>query len=303
MKKFWQRPGVWILGCVCVAGLAVLAWPRTGPAEPASSQTAESSVSSSASQGAASQPEAPADWMAGAFGFTNGAGDAFLVPRMGPELEAPEQLTRVVGENGVVLQLTYAGWQEGTAQDTGRFTADNFDNIPGWRYTVTEGTPGSGKTYYAAPENALEPALLETRPGDGQPLDETAAELEAEKGRAIQNSWLLAELGEENGFYLVLFAPGGGEELLASVVVSGPEGLLSKDYPAQLNGGSAWRVDDGGTMDPSLFQLVFAAEDAQGLALGVSWLGAEGESTVILRQNGSALEETGPSLYRYTAIG
>ena len=109
MKKFWQRPGVWILGCVCVAGLAVLAWPRTGPAEPASSQTAESSVSSSASQGAAAQPEAPADWMAGAFGFTNGAGDAFLVPRMGPELEAPEQLTRAVGENGTVLHLSYAG--------------------------------------------------------------------------------------------------------------------------------------------------------------------------------------------------
>lgn len=302
MKKFWQRPGVWILGCVCVAGLAVLAWPRTGPAEPASSQTAESNVSSSASQGAASQPEAPADWMAGAFGFTNEAGDAFLVPRMGPELEDPKQLTRAVGENGVVLQLSCAGWQEGTAQDTGRFTADNFENIPGWRYTVTEGTPGSGKTYYAALENALEPALLETRLGDGRPLDETAAELEAEKGRAIQNSWQLAGLGEEAEFYLVLFAP-EGEDLLASLVVSGPEGLLSKDYPAQLNGGSAWRVDDGGTMDPSLFQLVFAAEDAQGLALGISWLGAEGESTVILRQNGSALEETGPSLYRYTAIG
>ena len=144
---------------------------------------------------------------------------------------------------------------------------------------------------------------METRPGDGQPLEETAAaELEAEKGRAIQNSWLLAGLGEEAEFYLVLFAP-EGEDLLASVVVSGPEGLLSKDYPAQLNGGSAWRVDDGGTMDPSLFQLVFAAEDAQGLALGISWLGAEGESTVILRQNGSALEEAGPSLYRYTAIG
>lgn len=202
-----------------------------------------------------------------------------------------------------MLQLTYAGFQEGTAQDTGRFTADNFDNIPGWRYTVTEGAPGSGKTYYAAPENALEPALLETRPGDGRPLEETAAaELEAEKGRAIQNSWLLAGLGEGAGFYLVLFEP-EGEDLLASVVVSGPEGLLSKDYPAQLNGGSAWRVDDGGTMDPSLFQLMFAAEDAQGLALGVSWLGAEGESTVILRQNGLALEETGPSLYRYTAIG
>ena len=134
-------------------------------------------------------------------------------------------------------------------------------------------------------------------------MEETAAaELEAEKGRAIQNSWLLAGLGEGAGFYLVLFEP-EGEDLLASVVVSGPEGLLSKDYPAQLNGGSAWRVDDGGTMDPSLFQLMFAAEDAQGLALGVSWLGAEGESTVILRQNGSALEETGPSLYRYTAIG
>ena len=144
---------------------------------------------------------------------------------------------------------------------------------------------------------------METRPGDGQPLDQSAAaELEAEKGRAIQNSWLLAGLGEGAGFYLVLFEP-EGEDLLASVVVSGPEGLLSKDYPAQLNGGSAWRVDDGGTMDPSLFQLMFAAEDAQGLALGVSWLGAEGESTVILRQNGSALEETGPSLYRYTAIG
>lgn len=302
MKQFWQRPGIWILGCVCALGLAVLAWPRTAPAEPASSQGAGSSVPTSVSQ---PEPpaEQPADLMAGAFGLTNGAGDAFLVPRMGPELEAPEQLTRAVGENGVVLQLSYAGWQEGTAQDIGRFTAENFENIPGWRYTVTEGTPGSGKTYYAAPENALEPALLTIRPGDAQPLaEDAAAQLEAEKGRTIQNSWQLAGLGEGAGFYLVLFAP-EGEQLLASLVVSGPEGLCSKDYPAQLNGGSAWRVDDGGTMDPALFQLVFAAQDAQGLALGVSWLGAEGESTVILQQNGAALEEAGPTLYRYTAIG
>lgn len=302
MKQFWQRPG--IRGLVCTVGLAVLAFGTGCSPQPAASVSSPAAGSSSPSS--VSQPETPAeqpDLMAGAFGFTNEAGDTFLVPRMGPAPEAPEQLTLAVGENGTQLHLAYAGWQEGTAQDTGRFTAENFENIPGWRYTVAEGAPGSGKTYYAAPENALEPALLETRPGNAQPLEEAAAaQLEAEKGRTIQNSWQLAGLGEKSGFYLVLFAP-EGEDLLASLVVSGPEGLCSKDYPAQLNGGSAWRVDDGGTMDPALFQLVFAAEDAQGLALGVSWLGAEGESTVILRQNGAALEEAGPTLYRYTAIG
>ena len=55
-------------------------------------------------------------------------------------------------------------------------------------------------------------------------------------------------------------------------------------------------------MDPALFQILFAARADNQLLLGLIWLGAEGESTVLLKQEGSTLEELDILFYRYTAI-
>ena len=125
--------------------------------------------------------------------------------------------------------------------------------------------------------------------------------LAEQTGRSVQDSWLLGTIGSDSQVYLVLFAP-QGEDLLASIAVQTPEGVLRRDYPASRNGSTAWRVDDSGTMTPELFQILFAAKAADGLLLGMTWLGSEGETTLLLKQSEGALEELPILFYRYTAI-
>lgn len=55
-------------------------------------------------------------------------------------------------------------------------------------------------------------------------------------------------------------------------------------------------------MTPDLFRILFAAKADDGLLLGMTWLGAEGETTLLLKQSEEGLEELPILFYRYTAI-
>lgn len=60
-------------------------------------------------------------------------------------------------------------------------------------------------------------------------------------------------------------------------------------------------MDDSGTMDPDLFQILFAARPDGQLLLGLTWQGAEGQSALLLQQEGQALQEREAVFYRYTS--
>ncbi len=238
------------------------------------------------------------------FGFTNGDGQTILIPKLSVLPPVPEAVTLAVGEYGNILTVEYAGFQEGIREkDTGRMTPDNFENISGHLYTVTEGTAAPGETYYMLDPNTFpRELLLPVAKGDHSAADEALlADLTEQTGRSVQDSWLLGTIGGDSPVYLVLFVP-QGEELLASIAVQTPDGVIRRDYPASRNGSTAWRVDDSGTMTPDLFRILFAAKADDGLLLGMTWLGAEGETTLLLKQSEEGLEELPILFYRYTAI-
>ena len=238
-----------------------------------------------------------------AFGFTDGAGQTILIPKLSTLPQDLEAVTLAVGEYGNILTVEYAGFQEGSRADTCRMTPDNFENIGGHLYTVTEGTAAPGETYYMLDPNTFpQELLMPVAKGDHSAAKEALVTTLAEQtGRSVQGSWLLGTIGGDSPVYLVLFAP-QGEDLLASIAVHTPEGVLRRDYPASRNGSTAWRVDDSGTMTPELFQILFAAKADDGLLLGMTWLGSEGETTLLLKQSEGALEELPILFYRYTAI-
>lgn len=174
-----------------------------------------------------------------------------LPPPVENEPESPQEPTQQE-PIPVVIQSTF-----GFADQDGRMTADNFPNIPGSLYTLQEDAAVPNETYYLVDSQQFDlRAFLPVDKGDHTPADSTLiSQLEADAQRTVQDSWLLGTADPETSIYLVLFAP-EGSDLLASIVVQTPNGLLRHDYPAVLNGSSAWRVDDSGTMDPDLFQIL-----------------------------------------------
>lgn len=310
MNRTWKKRGI-LSVCVallCVVGLAIvlLSGGRSTPAEsaaPSQSGTTGDSTGTSQETGETVPEEPGVVVIQNTFGFADESGSTLILPAAGNQPEDPERIDTAIGTYGTILPVTYAGQQEGTAQDTGRFTADNFPNIPGQLYTVADAAAVPNETYYLVDSEKFDlRAFLPVAQGDHSPADgQLTSQLEAEVGRLVQNSWLLGTAGSETSIYLVLFAA-EGEDLLASIVAKTPDGLLRHDYPATLNGASAWRVDDSGTMDPGLFHILFAAQADDQLLLGLTWLGAEGQSTVFLKQEDSALEELDILFYRYTAI-
>ena len=87
---------------------------------------------------------------------------------------------------------------------------------------------------------------------------------------------------------IVVFEP-EGNNLLMSIGLKTADGIKLKDYPVVSDGQSAWRVDDGGKIDPKLFSILFAAPTNEGLLIVVSWAGAEGENILLLLEKADAL--------------
>ncbi|MNH90501.1 hypothetical protein D3C73_430430 [compost metagenome] len=67
--------------------------------------------------------------------------------------------------------------------------------------------------------------------------------------------------------------------------------MVAKDYVADYDPNSTWRVDDGGEVTPDMFSFLFAASTKNGLLLGMEWAGPEGKNAFFLNQTDKALVE------------
>ena len=118
---------------------------------------------------------------------------------------------------------------------------------------------------------------------------ETKTQIEDIKGRNVQEGWIIDEYSNGSLILIVVFEP-EGNNLLMSIGLKTADGIKFKDYPVVSNGQSAWRVDDGGNIDPKLFSILFAAPTNEGLLIVVSWAGAEGENILLLLEKDDALD-------------
>ncbi|KUP24587.1 hypothetical protein [Paenibacillus sp. DMB5] len=243
------------------------------------------------------------------FGFAGVAGKQILVSRENNDWEEQMQaLDIAIGSGGQVLKVRFESWQPGNEQSNGRELAGNLPNLSGYVFKVVGGAAKPDETYYLADSSAFNQAALvtvEPAPAEAEQLSEAdpvRSSIAEAKQRQIMSAWKLASLPPGRELYLVQFVR-QNQDMLFSLVLE-EEGKLSfMDYPAEITGNeySVWRVDDGGEVIPQMFSLLYAARTADGLLLGINWLGAEGINSFFLAQSGESFKELDIQYSRYTS--
>ena len=118
----------------------------------------------------------------------------------------------------------------------------------------------------------------------------------------FQKAWVIDEYSGGTQVLIALFEP-YGNNLLMSIALKTVDGIKLMDYPVVSDGQSAWRVDDGGKIDPKLFSILLAAPTKEGLLFVVCWAGAEGENTFFLSEKADTLSKLPWEIYRYWSAG
>jgi hypothetical protein len=241
------------------------------------------------------------DALTNLFGFTNETAKYIILAGNLEEGQSIGAINKAIGENGNILTIKYLRTQEKNEKDNGRLTAQNFDNLAGYIFEITQGTAKQNETYYLINDKFNAKSILDSQKGNQAEIDAAAKEeIEKRKGRKVKSSWEIGVVGSEKTIYLILFER-ENDDMLASIVMKTPTKLVFKDYPAKYNESSTWRVDDGGSIYPDLFSILFASQTESGIVLGIKWAGAEGEVTNLFIENGDKFEDLNIGTSRYTS--
>lgn len=236
------------------------------------------------------------------FAFANQAGDKLLTFSQIEDESALASLDVAIGTNGQYLNIAYLQKQNSNANDNFNANAYNFDNYEGYLFEVT-GTSASADETYLLTTKASVPAdalLVSSLSGPVVLTHEHEVEIGNEKGRTATDGWVLASYADNSQLLLVVFEPQGDEYLFCIVLKTAEGQYKFKEYPATSDDGqSVWRVDDGGNVDPTLFNIILSAYTNNGLVTLISWAGAEGEVDLFLMESGSVLAEQSETASRY----
>lgn len=235
------------------------------------------------------------------FAIANGSGNRLITFTPIENVTSIEGIDSAIGADNQYLSLEFVKKQAKSDLDTGRVIAANFDNMEGYVYNILEKPAVPNQTYFLSNKEVIsEKSLLSS--SMEAPIALSTNELKTisdAKGRPAKAGWTMADYGDGIQFQIAVFEPQGQNYLMSMVLKTKEGNLKFMDYPAVSDGSSVWRVDDGGTIDPSLFSIRFASMTDQGFLTIVSWAGAEGENTLFLLEKSDGLQEQPATAYRY----
>ncbi|MNX23769.1 hypothetical protein D3C86_537770 [compost metagenome] len=201
-------------------------------------------------------------------------------------------LNKAIGEGGKVLDVKFIKKQSRSDKDDGRQWANNFDNLEGLIFEVVGGQASPEQTYYLVNDRkmnikAVIPVTSEVKSGVEDSVKQGIQKL---KSLQIEKIWEIGHVGQGNQIYLAQFKK-KGKKVTASIILKHGSQMVAKDYVADYDPNSTWRVDDGGEVTPDMFSFLFAASTKNGLLLGMEWAGPEGKNAFFLNQTDKALVE------------
>lgn len=223
----------------------------------------------------------------GTFAFPDESGTRLLTTS---GLMQPTMLHTALCSGGGRFPVQFESRQAEREGHNGRETSYNFDNLAGAVYKVLKGKLDSGASCFLISDVLLSSAavLPAQRPeASGQCDTVVRRRLASSRSRDLVNCWPIARLPEERLIVLVEFAR-RDKDALASVVVIDGERMIFADYPRVFRGQgqTLWRVDDEGILRADGFRVVFLVQRGDSYALGVDWLGDEGDSLSVFISDG-----------------
>lgn len=224
------------------------------------------------------------------FAFAGPGGDRLLA--LSP-LQSPSRITRALCGDGS-HRVRWIERRPGSAGDTGRRTAANFDRSPGdlFRMVGASAPPDAacllvGDAFFRPPR-----PLLRLDP-ERSPCDvPTRERLAAARERPVTGCRGLAT-ADGGRVVLAEFARRGKDLLASLVLLKDAAEPVFFDYPATHDEEriSCWRVDDGCRLDAAALAILFAYRRGGHWGLAVAWDGAEGQALQLLEQDGPGFRE------------
>ncbi len=209
------------------------------------------------------------------FGFSNETGNQILAFEENTNLA---WFTQTIDNQGNTNVINFIKTQKGNESGVNQ-TSFNFDNCTGQVFEIGDGkkfntdltsvlfNESFSKNHKLISVKTLEkPEIIDSK---------IKTAIAAERKRAIKNAWKIADLGENQSAYIVVFAP-KKDSVLASLVIGGKQ-FMYRDYPAKYDEGSTWRVDDGGEFQNDAIKILAIFSNLKGeLEIITEWVGAEG---------------------------
>lgn len=209
------------------------------------------------------------------FGFGNEKGTQILAYE---ENINPKQYTQTLDNQGNTSPINFIKAQKGNESGV-NLTAFNFNNCAGQVFELsgdkkanTDLTSILFNEAFLKKHSVISVKTLEN-PTTIDSKIKTA--IETERKRTIKNAWKIANLGNNLEAFIVVFTP-KKDSVLASLVI-GNKQFKYRDYPAKYDGGSTWRVDDGGEFPNDAIRIIAVFRNRQGeIEVITEWAGAEG---------------------------
>ncbi|WP_221469411.1 hypothetical protein [Cohnella nanjingensis] len=222
-----------------------------------------------------------------AFSYADKTGQRLL----GFESSKPKRFVKAVYDPGKSLDIKYVKHQKVSDKSNGRQTAWNFDLDEGELYSIAKGHITPNDSVLLAEKDAFEGhTFLSYKPLSKGTFSKTViAQIEKQKKRKVVKQGLIGQATPDVHIGLVEYAKAKGQKPLASLVLTTKRGPLFLDFVGNDDPTSTWRVDDGGTITPDMFHILFVTESKQGYSFAYEWSGAEGYSLEVLQQQGGKL--------------
>ncbi len=223
------------------------------------------------------------------FGFSNETGTQVLAFE---ENTDPKICTQIIDNEGKIAPISFLKTQKGNEKGV-NLVSENITNCTGQLFEIK----GKSKVN---PDNAAvifndafaknhEPVLLKTLETPQNIDDKTKTTIANDRKRAIKNAWKIADLGQNQSAFIVVFEQ-KQDSVLASLVI-GNQGFIYRDYPAIYDEGSTWRVDDGGEFPNDAIQILAVFRNKAGeLEIITEWAGAEGANIEYAKANKNKFE-------------
>lgn len=231
------------------------------------------------------------------FGLSNAKGNQVIIYDNNANI--PHQLYAIL-PSGEKCLLNFVEKRARKPEDTGRQTANNFDNIGGVVFqTSHECLIGNRTIILIDPDSLDKHKPIPVKPNALPPLENAdISRIETSRKLKIKSSWSLAGLSSNATIALVQFFPQGNSNIACLVLIT-KEGIVFEDYTGNTkDANSVWRVDDGGIFNPRDFKILAAFQSPYGLELIRAWSGPEGENSVLLREEGATFIKV-LTQYRY----
>jgi hypothetical protein len=233
--------------------------------------------------------EVPALDEALTFGFSNESGSQILAFEENLNLKL---YTQTIDNQGFIASISFLKEQKGNESGV-NLTSQNFGNCSGQIFEIKDNKKvNKDLTTVLFNETFIQnhsylPVKSLEKP---QNIDaKTKSAIAADKKRAVKDGWKIADLGDNQYAYIVVFEP-KKDSVLASLVI-GNEAFIYRDYPAKYDEGSTWRVDDGGEFSSEAIKILAAFRNKNGdLELVTEWVGAEGANIEFVKSNKNSFE-------------